>query len=259
MMKRGLGRHVYGLAAIAFGVIALIWPEPRHWPELRLMGDVPGRRILLSAAAAILILGGVAIQGRKSARAGAAALGGINLIFALLLVPQVVKEPGVYNSWGNLFEPLSLLAAALIVYGSVRGESGRTGRLARMGYGLFGISVVSFTIEQAVYLAPTIALVPKWIPPGQKFWAIATTIAFALAAVALLTGRSALLAARCLTAMLILFGLVVWMPVCFADPHKMSNWSENVMNLAIAGAAWIVADYLAGRRSRRSNLDSARP
>lgn len=250
MTRNGLGRNVYGLAAVAFGVIALIWPEPRHWPQLRLMGDTPGRQVLVYAAAAILIFGGVAIQGQKTARAGAAALGAINLIFALLLVPQVVKEPGVYNSWGNLFEPLSLLAAALIVYASVQRDSEQPERMARIGYVLFGVSVVSFTIEQAVYLAPTMALVPKWIPPGQKFWAIATTIAFGLAAVALLTGRSALLAARCLTAMLILFCLIVWMPICLADPHKMPNWSENVTTLAIAGAAWIVADLLAPSRTR---------
>ena len=249
MKRNGLGRHVYGLAAVAFGVIALIWPEPRHWLQLRLMGNAGPSQVLVYAAAAILIFGGVAIQARKTARAGAAALGSINLIFALLLLPQVAKEPGVYNSWGNLFEPLSLLAGALIVYATVPNDSPGSETPARLGYVLFGVSVVSFTIEQAVYLAPTVALVPKWIPPGQRFWAIATTVAFGLAALALLTGRYALLGARCLTAMLVLFCLIVWMPICLADPHKMPNWSENVTTLAIAGAAWIVADYL-GHRDR---------
>jgi hypothetical protein len=59
------------------------------------------------------------------------------------------------------------------------------------------------------------------------FWAIVTTIAFVLAAIALLSGRSALLAARLLTAMLIGFGLLVWLPAPFADPHKMINWAGN--------------------------------
>jgi hypothetical protein len=51
------------------------------------------------------------------------------------------------------------------------------------------------------------------------FWAITTTIALALAAVALLSGRSNLVASRLLTAMLIGFGLLVWLPASFADPH----------------------------------------
>jgi hypothetical protein len=56
------------------------------------------------------------------------------------------------------------------------------------------------------------------------FWAIATTIAFALAAIALLSGRSALLASLLLTAMLVGFGL-------------------------LAGTAWIVVDFLSLERS----------
>jgi uncharacterized membrane protein YphA (DoxX/SURF4 family) len=81
------------------------------------------------------------------------------------------------------------------------------------------------------------------------FWAIVTTIAFAFAAIALLSGRSALLAARSTTAMLIGFGLLVWLPAPFADPHKMINWAGNAQNLAITGAAWIVADFLSQERS----------
>ena len=81
------------------------------------------------------------------------------------------------------------------------------------------------------------------------FWAIVTTIAFALAAIALLFGRSALLAARSTTVMLIGFGLLVWLPAPFADPHKMINWAGNAQNLAITGAAWIVADFLIQERS----------
>jgi len=104
--------------------------------------------------------------------------------------------------------------------------------------------VVSFTLEQVFYLAGTASFVPKWIPPGQMFWAITTTIAFALAAIALLARRSALLAARLLTLMIIGFGLLVWLPAPFADPDKIISWAGNAQNLAIAGAAWIVADFL---------------
>ena len=80
------------------------------------------------------------------------------------------------------------------------------------------------------------------------FWAIVTTIALALAAIALLSGRSALLAARLLTVMLIGFGLLVWLPAPFGDPHKIINWAGNAQNSAITGAAWMVADYLSQKR-----------
>jgi hypothetical protein len=128
-------------------------------------------------------------------------------------------------------------------------DSGRSATASRIGYIFFGICVVPFTTEQLVYLSGTAAFVPKWILAGQMFWAITTTIPFALAAIALLSGRSALLASRLLTAMLISFGLLVWLPAPFADPHNMFNWAGNAQNLAITGAAWIVADFLSQQRS----------
>jgi uncharacterized membrane protein YphA (DoxX/SURF4 family) len=166
-------------------------------------------------------------------------------MFALLWVPHIVAEPRVYDRWGNFFEQFSLVSGALIVYSSLSpDDSKRSATLARLGYIFFGICVISFTAEQLLYLSGTASFVPKWIPPGQMFWAITTTVALALAAVALLSGRSALLASRLLTVMLIGFGLLVWLPAPFLDPHKLFNWIGNAQNLAITGAAWIVADYL---------------
>jgi len=252
MARIYLGRHAFGVAAIAFGTISLVWRDFNSWQQIQVLGNVPYRETLVYIAAAIQIIGGVAIQWPRTARAGAFALGCIYLIFALLWVPRIVAEPRVFDRWGNFFEQFSLVSGALIVYASLSSsDSGRPRRAARIGYTFFGICVVSFTIEQLVYLSGTAAFVPKWIPPGQMFWAVTTTIALALAAIALHLGRTALLASRLLTAMLVGFGLLVWLPAPFADPHKISNWAGNAQNLAITGAAWIVAYFLSQERNQR--------
>jgi hypothetical protein len=49
-------------------------------------------------------------------------------------------------------------------------------------------------------------MVPKWIPPGQHFWAVATGVAFLLASAAILSGVLAVLAARLLTVMQLKLG-----------------------------------------------------
>ncbi|MGA3088314.1 MAG: hypothetical protein ABSD75_06855 [Terriglobales bacterium] len=121
--------------------------------------------------------------------------------------------------------------------------------LHRIGRILLGICVTSFALEQAIYLRATANLVPKWVPPSQMFWAETTTVLFALAAVALLANRMALLAARLLTAMVVSFGLLVWVPLILSDPHNHTNWSENAETFAIAGAAWILADLLGEYRA----------
>jgi uncharacterized membrane protein YphA (DoxX/SURF4 family) len=250
MIKTHIGRHVYGAAAIAFGVITLVWHDFNGWQQIRALGNVPHREILVCLAIAIELFGGIAIQWPRTARAGALALGALYLIFALLWVPYIVAAPQVYDRWGNFFEQFSIVSGALIVCASVsQSDPARAARLARIGYICFGICVISFTLEQFFYLSATAEFVPKWIPPGQMFWAITTTIALALAAIALLSGRSALLASRLLTVMLIGFGLLVWLPAPFADPHKLINWAGNAQNLAITGAAWIVADFLSQDRS----------
>ena len=81
------------------------------------------------------------------------------------------------------------------------------------------------------------------------FWAVATTIAFALAAIALLTGRSALLASQLLTLMIVSFGLLICLPAPFADPHQLTSWAGNAQNLSIAAAAWVLMDFLHQRGS----------
>jgi uncharacterized membrane protein YphA (DoxX/SURF4 family) len=250
MSKNDLGRHVFGFAAIFFGLMTFVWHDFNTWQQIQPLGNVPHPEILACIVAAIEILGGLAIQWPKTARGGAIALGGVFLIFALLWVPRIVEQPLVYDGWGNFFEQFSQVAGALIVYATfTRSDSERPAKLARLGYMSFGICVVSFTLEQLFSLSATASFVPKWIPPGQMFWAITTTIALGLAAIVLLSGRFALLASRLLTAMVIGFGLFVWLPVAFAQPHQLFSWAGNAENLSIAGAAWIVADYLGRNRS----------
>ncbi len=229
-----LGRHVFGVAALAFGLITLAWHDYNGWHQPRYM---------VNLAAAALIFGGAAIQFRRTAKTGAVVLGAVYLAFALLCVSGIVAAPRIYNSWGNFFEQFSLVAGAALVY--ARWSSAWSGEtLNRIGRILLGICTASFTLEQAFYLGATASLVPKWIPPSQMFWAVATTVLFAVAAVALLTNRMALLAARLLAMMLVLFGLLVWIPLLLSDPHSHTNWSETVETFAIAGTAWILADLL---------------
>ncbi|HEY6265631.1 MAG TPA: hypothetical protein VIW93_12575 [Candidatus Acidoferrum sp.] len=233
-----LGRHLFGVAAFAFGLITLVWHDYNGWHQ---------PRYLVYAAAAALIFGGAAIQFPRIAKMGAAVLAAVYLVFALQCVPRIVAAPRIYNSWGNFFEQFSLVAGAAIVYARLSSAWSRE-TFHRIGRILLGICTASFTFEQAFYLHPTASLVPKWLPPSPIFWAVATTVFFALAAVALLANRMALLASRLLTMMLVLFGLLVWVPLLLSDPRNHSNWSETVETFAIAGTAWILSDLLAEDR-----------
>ncbi|HEY5340307.1 MAG TPA: hypothetical protein VIK27_04705, partial [Candidatus Aquilonibacter sp.] len=229
-MKQSAGRSLFGIAAIGFGICALAWHTYAGWQPIKPFADLPHGAVITDIVGCIQIVAGIAVQWPASARAGGAVLGAIYLAFALSGVSLIIAQPLVYNGFGNFFEQLSFVSTALILFA-------RSRRLARFGYYTFGVCVLSFALEQLFYLSQTANLVPSWIPPSQMFWAIATTVAFGAAAVALLTGLRALLASGLTAAMVLIFGVLVWMPALVADPHRFFRWSESFETLGIAASA----------------------
>ncbi|MDQ2872891.1 MAG: hypothetical protein M3R35_07180 [Candidatus Eremiobacteraeota bacterium] len=248
MPRFPFGRHLFGAASFAFGIIALVWPDFKEFPQLRHLLNAHDGPVFVYAVAAAQMIGGIAIQFGRSARVGAIILGVVYGIFALSFVPGIVATPQVYDRWGNFFEQFSLVTGAALAYAQFSAVWTPAVR-NRIGSVILAVCVISFAIEQAINLAATASLVPKWLPPSQTFWAAATTVAFALAALALLANKLALVATRLLTAMLAVFGLLVWLPILRLD-HSHANWSETIETFAIAGTAWILADMLGAMRGQ---------
>jgi uncharacterized membrane protein YphA (DoxX/SURF4 family) len=249
-----IGRYLYGAAAILSGVAGVAFHSLAALQQIKALGTFAAQHhSLVYIVAAVEILGGIAVLWPGTVRAGSATLVALFGLFALLAIPYIVEHPfSGYNPYGNFFEQLSLGTGAAIVYAySGPVTSRQTPLLARIAYYAFGACVVSFGLEQAFYLAPTAGLVPKWIPPGQTFWAIATTVALFLGGLGLITGLASRLASILTTAMLLGFGLLVWVPILFEDPHTFANWSEATETFLIAACAWVVADYLNRRSSVR--------
>lgn len=242
MKKPSYGRIVFGASAVLFGVIALLWHDADTWQELHHIWSLPFGIIIGGCLMVAQIAGGIGIQLPRTTRLAAVILGVVYLTFSLACIAGVVAAPTVYAQYESFFEQFSLLSGAVALYAMTEvspAKGIKLGRLARLGLGL---STISFTLAQIVYLRFTAELVPKWIPPNQTFWAIFTTIAFALAAIAILTNSHARLAMRLMTLMLALFGLLVWAPRLIAHPEAHGNWSEFVLTFLITGAAWMVAD-----------------
>lgn len=244
-MKNSAGRSLYGVAAIGFGLCALVWHTYAGWQPIKLFAELAHGAALTDIVACIQIVAGIAIPWPASARVGAAVLGVIYLAFALSGMSAIVAQPLVYNGYGNFFEQLSFVSAALIIYE-------RSSRLAKFGYYTYGVCVLSFGLEQLFYLSQTANVIPSWIPPSQMFWAIATTVAFGAAAVALLTGIMARIASGLTAAMVLAFGVLVWIPALVADPHRFFSWSESFETLGIAASALIVWEFL--RESRAMDV-----
>jgi hypothetical protein len=237
------GQIVFGASAVLFGIIALMWHDAETWQNLQHIWSLPFGTIIGGCLMTAQIAGGIGMLYPSTRRLAAVVLCIVYLCFSLACVPDIIAAANIYDKFGgSFFVFFSLLCGAIALYAATGADAERkivVGRLARVG---LGVCAISFTLGQALLLRETASLVPKWIPPNRMFWAIFTTVAFGLAAVAILINRQARLAIRLMTLMLALFGLLVWVPRLIAHPQAHFNWSECSLTLLVTGAAWTVAE-----------------
>ncbi len=246
----GFGWRVYGLGVMALGLVCLAWgdfdpgqPVPRGFPD---------RTAMAYAAAAFMFVAGAAIEWRRAAAWGAAALTAYYLLIVVILLNGrvVLAHYAEFGAYSGAAEQLAIAAGGLIVYASTaRIDAVRAARLTRLGQLAFGACALLFGGAHFFYMNLTAPLVPKWLPPTPEFWAYVTGVGHIAAGLAILTGAQARLAAILLTAMFASFTPLVHLPMLLANPSSYMNWAENALNLALVGAAWVVADSLV--RTRR--------
>jgi uncharacterized membrane protein YphA (DoxX/SURF4 family) len=253
------GWRIYGLAVMALGMVCLAWgnfepgqPVPKGFPD---------RTALAYAVAAFMLVAGAAVEWRRTAAWGAAAL---TAYFALIVVVLLngrllIAHYAEFGTYSGIAEQLAIAAGGLIVYAaSAEIDAVLAARLTRLGQLAFGVCALLFGGAHFFYMSLTIPLVPKWLPPSQEFWAYATGVGHIAAGVAILTGVQARLAAILLTAMFASFTPLVHVPMLLADPASYVNWTENALNLVLTGAAWVVADSLARRFQKMTAGPAAR-
>lgn len=253
-----LGRRVYGLGVMALGVACLAFRE--FDPGQPVPGHFPARTALAYAAGVFMVVAAAAVEWRRTAAWGAAALTVYYAIFVVILMNGrlLLTDYAVFVTYENIAMQLAIAAAGLIVYANTAkidaADAALAARLTRLGRLAFGVCALVFGVAHFVYMNNTASLVPKWLPPTQEFWGYATGVGFVAAGIAILSGVQARLAAILLTAMLASFGLLANGPVLLADRSSHWNWSESAVNLAVVGAAWVVADSLARLGREQSSL-----
>ena len=252
LARTAFGWRVYGLGVMALGMVCLALGD--FDPGQPVPKDFPVRTILAYAAATFMLVAGAAVEWRRTAAWGAAALTAYYALVVVILMNGrvVLARYAEFATYSGVAEQVAIAAGALIVYSaSARIDATLAARLMRLGQRTFGACALLFGGAHFFYMNLTAPLVPKWLPPTQEFWAYATGVGHIAAGVAILTGVQARLAAILLTAMFASFTALVHVPLLLADPSRHMNWSENALNLALIGAAWVVADSLARHPERQ--------
>jgi uncharacterized membrane protein YphA (DoxX/SURF4 family) len=239
--------RVYGLGVMALGILCLVWgdfvlgqPVPK---------DFPARTALAYAAGVFMLVAGAAIEWRRTVAWGAVALTAYYALIVVVLMDGrlLLRHYAEFGTYSGGAEQLAIAAGGLIVYAaSASIDAARAARLTRVGQLVFGVCALLFGGAHFFYLDITISFVPQWLGSTREFWAYATGVAHIAAGVAILTGVQARLAAILLTVMYASFTPLVHVPRLLAYPSHF-NWSENALNLALIGVAWVVAHSFASR------------
>jgi uncharacterized membrane protein YphA (DoxX/SURF4 family) len=247
--KSVFGWRVYGLGIMAMATVWLAWGD--FDPSQVVPEHFAGRTLLAYAIASFTLVAGAAVEWRRTTAWAAAAL----VIYYTFIVIVVMDAPGVianyreYGSYSSTAAQVAIAAAALIIYAAyAKIDAPLAARLTRVGQLIFGVCAVLFGGAHFFYLNLTVPLVPKWLPPSPAFWAYATGLAHIAAGLAIITRVQARLAAILLTIMYASFTPLVHVPTVMADPASYFNWTENSLNLALVGVAWVIADSFAPRK-----------
>ncbi len=250
------GWRVYGLGVMALGMTCLVFGDFN--PGQSVPEHFPARTALAYAAGVFMVVAGAAVEWRRTAAWGAAALAVYYALFVVVLMNGRLLLTG-YSSYG-IYEEIALQLAiglaGLIVFASISDsiEAVLAARLVRVGQLAFGVCALVWGGAHFVYMNLTAPLVPKWLPPTQEFWGYVTGVCFVAAGVAILTGVQARLAATLLTAMLVVFGVLANGRVLVGDFSNHFNWTESALNLALVGSAWVLADSLGAEAFRRREV-----
>jgi uncharacterized membrane protein YphA (DoxX/SURF4 family)/uncharacterized membrane protein len=249
-VSRALSTWVYAAGVIGIAVVNLALGT--FDPMQPVPDTIPGRTALAYGTSMLILLAGIGIIWRRTAAWSAAVLAiYFGVIVALLENGRIVAgEYSVYGAYFGVAEGFALAAAAIIIFSSrAATEEMPTCRLTRGAQIVFGLCALFFGGAHLVYPQATIPLVPAWLPPSQGFWAYATGLFHIAGGLAILTGVRARLAAYLLTIMYAAFTPLVHIPLLLSDPSKHFFWTENVLNIALVGVAWVVADSLPGAHS----------
>ena len=250
IFTRPVSVRIYGLGAVALGVTGLFWGDfAVAWQPDSI---APGGSAMGYAVPIAPLLAGLAMQWKRAVRQSAIAL---VILYALaeifLNVPQGVAHASAFIYWYGVFENLALAAGAVIIYAHcARLEPATVERLCKITRIAFGVCLIYFGLAHHFYLANTASMVPAWLPPGQVFWSYATGAAHIAAGVALISGIYARAASMLLTAMFVVFAILVHAPLVITGPHIHMHWAENAVNFALIGSACVIAASLSEQKPK---------
>jgi uncharacterized membrane protein len=212
---------------------------------------VPARAFLAYVSGAILLVGGVGMLVKRTARVATLIMTLFVFSWLLLLqLPRLAPHPGDVGIWLGFCENLLLVTGGWVLFvqasradgvanpGFFASEAGlRTART------LFALALPVIGLSHFVYVDVTTKMVPAWLP-SQRGFAYLTGAGHMAAGIGILFGVLPRLAATMEAAMLSCFVVLLHVPLVMAKPTDRFSWTMLLVATAYTGASWAIAASL---------------
>ena len=248
MRIASVGHAVFAATVIALGLLGLIQGDfAPIWDGVP--KNFPAHDALAYLCASVCLICGASLFWQRTAGTAARVLFAYLLLWMLLFkLPYIARAPTVEVNCQSCGETAVLVSGAWVLYAWFAGVWDRqrlafaTGeRGVGLAHALYGLALIAFGLSHFAYLDLTAPLVPAWLP-WHVAWAYVTGCAYLAAAVAVLTGIYARLAAALSALQMGLFTLLVWVPLLAEGLISAGQRGELVVSWSLTAAAWVVAD-----------------
>lgn len=231
---RPLGRPLFAAGLIGCGAAGLVL---RNVLVYETFSTPSALHTLLSVVTGLLLVGaGAGLLTRWRSPASRVALIVLLLWDLVFTALPVAKAPLNEGAWLELGMATMVVVAAWLLTGTTRLGAARA---------LLGLALIPVGLSHFFFWKITLGLVPPWLP-APAFWAGLVGVAHLAAGLGVLLDVFPRLAAMLEASQLMVFAILVWLPRVIAKPSVQFNWTEMLGTVLIGGAAWVMADALAG-------------
>lgn len=224
------GKWLYALAFIAFGIQHFIYAQ---FVATLVPGWLPWHLFWALFVGVAFILAALSIILNKYTRLSTTLLAVLMGLFIVLIhIPNLYTNPQNPQSWARALQDIAITGTALMLTGSLK--------LQTAGKYLFAVPIMALALQHFTHAAFVTAKVPAWFPVAEVWDYIVGVVIF-LAAVGIVTNRYLGAPALMLAIFLLAFALLYHVPLLMANVYNGQQWTGAMLDLAIAGGAFIVA------------------
>ncbi|HEY9153927.1 MAG TPA: hypothetical protein VIM69_02280 [Opitutaceae bacterium] len=219
-----------------------------------IIGPLAWPRDWIFVLAAVLIAACAGLLLKRTEVASAIAISLYAIAWAAVRTTPIIQAPLSVGSWYGLSEAAALMVGVWTFYAlhcrrdQTSDASALTRALSlRVRRTIFGGACLVWGLAHFAYAEYSLPFVPTWLP-ARTALVYLTGGCHVAAGVGLIIAVLPGLAAALEALMIVLFGLLVWLPSHLQNPvpkwagSPQNQWSETILNFFLAAVAWMIAD-----------------